>query len=233
MRQPFLYCFFVPIAISFLPFVAADYDLYPSDKATCVNNSAQLNDVKVQPYCDNAISTICGTVVETMAASRPLSNYRAHGIPPPFGRGTCEVNILFLEPFPSFPFDYATCVEGFQSITIDCMLIGYGKHAGKGHQSGVRGVLYNANGFDNSSTNPMFSALDRTGPGYIVGPPESYGIIFAKDLTSNVPGNAVIRTASCHNKNGTHVCEMPPAPSGWLEDIEAAWADTNTNVKPG
>lgn len=193
MRQRFLDSFLILLAI-FLPFVAADYDIYPSDKATCVNNSAELNDVRVQPYCDNAIATVCGTVIEAIAASSPLSNYRANGVPPPTGRGSCEVNILFLEPFPKFPFDYDTCVEGFQSITIDCMLIGYGKHAGKGHQSGVRGVLYNANGYDNSSTNPIFAALEATSPGYIVGPPDSYGLIYAKDLTSKVPGNAKPRS---------------------------------------
>ncbi|KAL8938058.1 MAG: hypothetical protein Q9211_003389 [Gyalolechia sp. 1 TL-2023] len=195
MRQRALDSFLLPLALIFLPSIAAEPNIYPSGHATCVNSSAQLDDVTVKPYCDNAVSTVCNTAVEALAGSANLSNFKATGIPPPRGRGACEVNLLFSEPRPTFRFNYSACVEAFQSITIDCMLIGYGKHAGKGHQSGVRGVLYNPEGDDNSSTNPMFSALDATSPGYIVGPPGSYGEIFAVDLTPYVPGNAVIPKA--------------------------------------
>ncbi|KAI4168223.1 MAG: hypothetical protein LQ343_006551 [Gyalolechia ehrenbergii] len=190
MRPRSLYSFLVPLTLILLPCIAAEPDIFPSDHATCVNNSAELNDVTVQPYCDNAISTVCN-VAQALAGSFNLRNYKAVGIPPLSGRGACEVNILFFEPRPAFQFNYSTCVEAFQSITIDCMLIGYGKHAGKGHQSGVRGVLYNPEGKDNSSTNPMFSALEAANPGYIVGPPGAYGEIYALDLTRHVPGNVV------------------------------------------
>ncbi|KAL8944517.1 MAG: hypothetical protein Q9216_000427 [Gyalolechia sp. 2 TL-2023] len=196
MRQ-FSLCAFhlLLVALILVPSTSARLGIYPSGFPTCVNNSAELNDVTVQPYCDNAISTVCGTVAEALARSSDLSNYRATGIPPPLGRGSCEVYILFSESQPAFDFNYSICVEAFQSITIDCMLIGYGRHAGKGHQSGVRGVLYNSEGTDNSSTNPVFAALEPTNPGYIVGPPGSYGLISAVDLTEDVPGNAIIQHA--------------------------------------
>ena len=166
---------------------------YTSDYATCVNSSANLDYVTVKPYCDRAISTVCSTAVSAMDASKNVSNYKAVGGPPNWVGG-CEVQLLFLEPRPAFLFDYDICVQGFQSITIDCMLIGYGKHAGKkpGHQSGVRGVVYNMRGNDSSATNPQFSALDAANPGYLVGPPYAYGNISALDLTKNVPGNVFL-----------------------------------------
>ncbi|KAL8720844.1 MAG: hypothetical protein Q9225_002361 [Loekoesia sp. 1 TL-2023] len=171
-----------------LPFTHARRATYPSDYATCVNASADLDPVTVKPYCDNAISTVCSTAVSAIAASSNLSNYKAVGIPPNF-IGACEVDLLFFEPRPTFNFTYETCVHGFQSITIDCMLIGYGKHAGDGHQSGVRGVVYDPQGNESSLSNPVFSALEAASPGFLVGAPLSYGNISAEDLTASVPEN--------------------------------------------
>ncbi|KAL9597412.1 MAG: hypothetical protein Q9219_005165 [cf. Caloplaca sp. 3 TL-2023] len=184
---------------------------FPSDHATCVNSTAVLRSVVVKPWCDNAISTVCGTAVSALANYDHLINLKAFGVPPS-RLGSCEVNLLFYEPYPSFPFTYDICVEAFQSITIDCMLIGYGKHAGKNHQAGVRGVVYNENGEDGSAENPMFAALEPTSPGFMVGPPDAYGNISAVDLTHIVPGNVAQFNESCIDKRGTRICQLPDVP---------------------
>ncbi|KAI4130900.1 MAG: hypothetical protein LQ338_001497 [Usnochroma carphineum] len=153
---------------------------FSSDYPTCANAKSRLLPVIVQPYCDNAIITVCGTVNATLANSSPLDNYKATGT----NRvaGACEVQILFADPRPAFAFDYHKCVQEFESITIDCMLIGVGKWAKKGHQAGVRGVTFDPN--------YGFQALGPSNPGYLVGPPEYYPNESAEDLTAEVPGNA-------------------------------------------
>ncbi|KAL8840451.1 MAG: hypothetical protein Q9170_001327 [Blastenia crenularia] len=187
LRSPF--SLFLSLTLVCSPYIDAQLTPFQSNAPTCVNSSATLSSVTVQPYCDNPISTICSTVVADIAAAKPLTNYKAVGVPP-YAIGACEVTILFFQPWPAPYLTYESCVESFESITIDCMLIGIGKYAGKGHQAGVRGVVFDRSGVDGSASHPQFAALGADSPGFIVGPPFAYGNITATDLTDKVLGNS-------------------------------------------
>ncbi|KAI4159458.1 MAG: hypothetical protein L6R39_000360 [Caloplaca ligustica] len=177
-RFPLLMSFLLVLNIS--PSALAQSVNFTSDRATCANANANLAPVTVQPYCDNAIIVVCSTVNATLAAGGMLADYKAVGnnlLSP------CEIQILFYEPLPAFTFDYDLCVKDFESITIDCMLIGKGKYAGEGHQAGVRGVVFNPG--------LGFSALHASSPGYLAGPPDYYPVASEPvDLTDTLVGNS-------------------------------------------
>ncbi len=159
---------------------SAERTEFPASPATCANANADLPYVIVQPLCDTAIGVICNVTVNLYANSSSLDRYRAIG---EYGLGSCEAQIIFPEPRPTFAWDVAKCVEEFQQITINCMLLRRRWSAKEpGQQAGISGVA-----FDDELG---FSALDATGPGYLVGPPSYYGDIGAVNLTDLVPGNA-------------------------------------------
>lgn len=69
------------------------------------------------------------------------------------------------------------------------MLIGTGKHASKGQQAGVLGVMYLATGADSSVENPRFRAEGEGGsPGFMVGPLGWFGNVSVEDVSDRVPG---------------------------------------------
>ena len=81
-------------------------------------------------------------------------------------------------------------MKDFQSITIECMLVGSGRFAWEGAQAGVKGITYHADGQDSSVSNPIFTATGAGGsPGYMVGPPSWYGNLSVPDVSSSIPNN--------------------------------------------
>ncbi|KAL8904472.1 MAG: hypothetical protein Q9207_003236 [Kuettlingeria erythrocarpa] len=172
----------LPILTTLIAFrsVSAERTEFPRSPATCANANADLPYVIVQPLCDTAIEVICNVTVDLNANSSSLDRYRAVG---EYGLGSCEAQIIFPEPRPTFAWDIDTCVKAFQKITINCMLLRRRWSAKEpGQQAGLLGIA-----FDDQLG---FSALDATGPGYMVGPPAYYGDIGAVNLTDLVPGNA-------------------------------------------
>lgn len=151
---------------------------FPASPATCANANADLPYVIVQPVCDLAISAICNVTVALNANLTSLDRYRAVT---DVGPGSCEAQIIFPEPRPTFIWDSGVCVKAFQDITINCMLLRRKWSAPVGQQAGISGVV-----FDEELG---FSALNTAGPGYLVGPPNYYGDIGAEDLSAFVPGN--------------------------------------------
>ncbi|KAI4184104.1 MAG: hypothetical protein LQ346_006165 [Caloplaca aetnensis] len=159
---------------------SAERTEFPASPATCANSNADLPYVIVQPLCDSAIAVICNVTVDRYTNSSSLDRYRAVG---EVAIGACEAQIIFPEPRPTFTWDVNTCVKAFQEITINCMLLRRRWSAKEpGQQAGISGLA-----FDDQLG---FSALDATGPGYLVGPPTYYGDIGAVNLTDLVPGNA-------------------------------------------
>lgn len=165
--------------------------------STCVSENAQLYDtfgktasVKVQPNCDIAINALC-SLAPLKDPPMVYATYTAIG---PNNSAddpeACQAHLVGLGRSNLLEFDYASCVQGFQNITIDCMLLNYGRGAKKGLQAGVRGVLIEfpplpANGSKagekgfvapkNVSIHPN-PILD---PGFLVGPPGYFGNVSA------------------------------------------------------
>ncbi|KAI4281559.1 MAG: hypothetical protein L6R38_003606 [Xanthoria sp. 2 TBL-2021] len=165
--------------------------------STCVSESAPLYDtfgktasVKVQPNCDIAINALC-SLAPLKDPPMVYATYTAIG---PNNSAAdpeaCQAHLVGLGKSNLLEFNYATCIQGFQNITIDCMLLNYGKRAKKGMQAGVRGVLIEfpplpANGSKvgeegflppkNVSIHPN-PILD---PGFLVGPPGYFGDVSA------------------------------------------------------
>ena len=163
---------------------------YPRDVATCVNGDDRLfpffgyaDFVLVQPNCDVAIDALCAQVplgvIDTPYATfvatagtndtDPTSDdtpdpCQAHLV------GLGENNLLKLA-------DYDTCVQGFQNITIDCMLLNYGAHAIKGMQAGVKGVQIEFPDPANASLpdDIKIRSIGLLDPGFLVGPPGYFG----------------------------------------------------------
>ena len=173
---------------------------FPTSEETCVEdltgrlhstNLAGLPYVTVQPLCDNTISTLCALTTDPSAAfpSRGLkataTNRRGAD-----GVGPCEAHLLFgtNNPRPK-DWSYKNCIAKFQKITVECMLIGVGKHAFESQQAGVLGVAYNAEGEDSSVANPRWRAANDDGsPGFMVGPPGWFGNVSVMDVSDRVPG---------------------------------------------
>ena len=192
----------LPLALS-SPLLPRQQDRisFPTSEETCIEdptgrlhstNLAGLPYVTVQPLCDNTISTLCALTTDPSAAlpSRGLKATATNS--QGTDAGACEAHLLF-EASSLRPKDwnYESCIAKFQKITIECMLIGVGKHAFNGQQAGVLGVLYLPTGKDSSVANPRWRAANDDGsPGFMVGPPGWFGNVSVPDVRDRVPGYA-------------------------------------------
>ncbi|CAO1603320.1 hypothetical protein XANCAGTX0491_006908 [Xanthoria calcicola] len=170
---------------------------FARENSTCVSENQQLYDtfgdtatVKVQPNCDVAINALC-SLAPLKDPPMVYATYTAIG---PNNTAddpdACQAYLVGLGRSNLLEYNYDTCVQGFQNITIDCMLVGYGNRARRRRQAGVRGVLIEfpplpANGSKpgdagfvaprNVSIHPN-PLLD---PGFLVGPPGYFGDVSA------------------------------------------------------
>lgn len=98
---------------------------------------------------------------------------------------TCEAHIRFTQNFLTDELTYDSCINAFQSITVECMKIGSGKYAKEGRQAGVLNMIYDPNGAPGCSGNPIMKSSNSYNlePGYTVGPPGFFGDICGVDPT--------------------------------------------------
>lgn len=190
---------FLPLALSSpLHPRQTDRTFFPTSEETCAEdatgrlrstNPAPLAPVTVQPLCDNVISTLC-TLTTDPSTPLPDRGLKATALAPDTDAGACEAHLLFApNTAPPNDWSYDSCIATFQKITIECMLIGTGKHASKGQQAGVLGVMYLATGADSSVENPRFRAEGEGGsPGFMVGPLGWFGNVSVEDVSDRVPG---------------------------------------------
>lgn len=163
------------------------YTFYSRTNSTCVKDDTLIlldsfhetyGIIKVQPNCDDAINAVCSQAL--IAPPQNKATYTATA-PNPSDPEACQVHLVGLGTANKLPTTYETCVEGFQSITIDCMLLGYGRSAEKGVQAGVRGVYVSSElpavsgpGYL-TAKNISITADSLQGPGFLVGPPGYFG----------------------------------------------------------
>ena len=132
-------------------------------------NSSFTPDVTVQPDCDNAIDLVC-------RAANKQGNSGGFLYDMTSTIGTCQAHIVLTDydGHVSVPsgFTYDSCVQSFQQITTQCMLLDpKGKYASKGQQAGVLNTYYKTGGTNGA----WYWSSDGTGsatpsPGAVVGP---------------------------------------------------------------
>ena len=160
---------------------------WPSEYPTCGNDKSMSQfsttiTVNTQQDCDPVIDTICRA-----AAQQSTTNARnlGHSI------GTCEGHILF--PGATSSVTYADCVQGFQSVTETCILMGGPKnYAAVGKQFGLRNLQYfpAVNLYYPGGTVWAWTVGSATDPGYLMGPPHVFGDDFhAMDADDVLSGN--------------------------------------------
>lgn len=155
---------------------------YKASRPTCGNDDklsgaplglATTIEPEVRRDCDNVINQICN-IAAVQAASKSVVFDLSATV------GTCEGHFL-KGTANGHTVDYKTCVEGFQSVTTTCMLMGDpnvpDNEAELGLQFGVINVLYNL-------TNAEWegSTMHNELPGYMMGPPEVFGPVGGNDV---------------------------------------------------
>lgn len=157
-----------------------------SDDGAIKNPFGTTAPISVRPDCDSAIDLVCKVAVADYSKGRQMRNLKATSGSP----NACEVNILFSQPKLADPYDYPTCVAGFQDITTHCMLLGdqNAKYAATAQQAGVANVIYTQDGGGGNSTYPMMKAsmIYNLKPGYMAGPPGYFGpggLSYGTDVT--------------------------------------------------
>ncbi|KAL8670880.1 MAG: hypothetical protein Q9168_004611 [Polycauliona sp. 1 TL-2023] len=166
----------------------------------CVKTDAQMSNtfgstatVKVQPNCDAAIDAVCGQVPLGFVNKPAYATYKATAGSNDIHPGTkdapeaCEVHLVGVGSADLLRLSYTTCVQGFQNITVNCMLLNYGAQAQKGKQAGVRGVTIayppapNATSPQPGSsdyvppTDVAIGKIPLLAPGFLAGPPGYFG----------------------------------------------------------
>ncbi|KAL8925647.1 MAG: hypothetical protein Q9172_002151 [Xanthocarpia lactea] len=178
--------------LAFAPAVLGQVLIYSREEATCVSSNNTVFDifgytptVNVQPNCDNAINAVC-----SLFSIQAETNYATYTATAPNSNDpeACQVHLVGYGNANNLPTNYTSCVEGFQSITINCMLLGYGKYAEEKLQAGVRGVYIEPpqnvpkageEGFV-TPTNVTITAPGLLSPGFLVGPPGYFGEVRAR-----------------------------------------------------
>ncbi|KAL8853116.1 MAG: hypothetical protein Q9221_001998 [Calogaya cf. arnoldii] len=169
---------------------------YRRGNSTCVSADIRLSsafgetaNVKVQPNCDVAIDALCSLNART----DPVTNYDTYTAIGPNNTaadpGACQAHLVGLGRSNSLKYQtYAQCVQGFQNITIDCMLIGTGRDAKRGAQAGVRGVTIV---YPGNTEAPRPKELLKDPPiyinglldaGFLVGPPGYFGAVNTNEM---------------------------------------------------
>ncbi|KAL9001446.1 MAG: hypothetical protein Q9169_000021 [Polycauliona sp. 2 TL-2023] len=172
--------------------------IYSRDIATCAANDTKISNtfgeteyVLVQPNCDAAIDAVCrgapllmaniSYATYTATASSRQTRPDSDDDPEP-----CQVHLVGLGTSNLLRLTYATCVAGFQNITVNCMLLNYGAYAKRGAQAGVKGVQISYpsppqgapepgdEGFK-APTDVFIRSLGLLDPGFLVGPPGYFG----------------------------------------------------------
>ncbi|KAL8909857.1 MAG: hypothetical protein Q9171_004844 [Xanthocarpia ochracea] len=173
--------------LAFAPAVLGQAVFYSREEETCVSSNDTLFNifgytptVNVQPNCDNAIHAVCSLF--SIQAPKNYATYTATA-PNSDDPEACQVHLVGYGLTNNLPINYTSCVEGFQSITIDCMLLNYGKYAIENLQAGVRGVYIEppqnvSNGFL-TPTDVTITAPGLLSPGFLVGPPAYFGDVRA------------------------------------------------------
>lgn len=169
---------------------------FSPDSPTCANDQKLAQcllpdhstaDVTVQPDCDVVIDYICAAVDKM--STMPPETRDMRSLTYSTDSGTCEGKILFADPKLADPVNYATCVQGFQSITTTCMLIdGKTKNqASAGQQAGVMNIFHR---YKNEPPKGIWQASTAWGnmPGYMMGPNWYWGPVHAmaaQDVAEN------------------------------------------------
>ena len=177
--------------LAFAPAVLGQVVFYSREESTCVSSNDALFDifgytpaVNVQPNCDNAIHAVC-----SLFSIQPQKNYATYTAAAPVSTDpeACQVHLVGFGTSNNLPLNYTSCVEGFQSITIECMLLGVGKYAEETLQAGVRGVYIEPpqnvpkageDGFV-TPTDVSITGNGLLSPGFLVGPPGYFGEVRA------------------------------------------------------
>ncbi|KAL9594360.1 MAG: hypothetical protein Q9219_007074 [cf. Caloplaca sp. 3 TL-2023] len=199
----------IPLALAFPRHLQprAPQIYLPTDAPTCVASPQgiftatllnslgalpSLPPVTVQPNCDRAISAICNAahaaIPQPPSPNFPgLLDYKATGRDDDSNDdGACEAHLLFSHGPGSqdlSAFTYDSCVAGFQSITVECMLIGESESAAEGKQAGVRGVAFDFSVAVNGARRWTGAAYDG---GFMVGPKGWAGNIEAVDVSDKI-----------------------------------------------
>ncbi|KAL8788576.1 MAG: hypothetical protein Q9213_001649 [Squamulea squamosa] len=121
-----------------IPYSRSEETCLGQDK-TLLNIFGKTNRTRVivQPHCDDAINATCSSFL-----TEPRQTYASYVATAPNNTdpGACQTHLVGFGSANNIGLNYTSCVQGFQSITIDCMLLGVGKYAQRTRQAGVRGV---------------------------------------------------------------------------------------------
>lgn len=152
---------------------APNWPTCANDRLLSTLNPNPTSTVYVRPDCDAVISEIC-TAAAWEAANDVFMSSIGHR------NRSCEGHILFSQSRLADPFDYATCVRGFQSVTETCILMGdptVRNYAEVGRQAGVMNVFQNPEG--GQAGNPVWRAGTAWNlmPGYMMGSPTWFGAV--------------------------------------------------------